>query len=280
VSSLVDVLKTLKSNVSTAINAAGVTTPGKTVRGWPVTTQLADILAKKGYLVTVYPQEGSTDESRYREERIAESLPTVSLVATVANDVVTFSGAVAAELNVHVFVGKPLREVLYQTVQGDTLASIATALATAINALALSGVHATPNGATLQVTGSPALRCNVGGSGTITLEVGRDARDIQVSVWAPNEATRDAVGTAIIAAIGTVRNHDLTLPDGTMAPIHKVGDRLRDKAQSPYSCYEWHIIFHVEYPRCEVQPATQIGAIKAVSVVNAQAPVTAYSGGS
>lgn len=276
---LQDAMNTLSNAVSAAINNAGVTYPGITPdAGWPVVTELVKALSpgSNAYFVAVFPLGSPKNVTRYSAyDRSLQIAPTVTLTATVASSVITFGGTVAAGYNVHTFVGNPLHDVAYKTVAGDTLSSIATNVAAAINAASVSGVTATPSGATVTVTGGKPI-CNVGGSGSISREVGRRCAMFQVSVYAVNPTVRYAAGDAIASGIGGSNSHHLALSDGSDMFVNYQTDRLIDKNQSSYSCFEWHFTFECEYSQVQTVTATQIEGVTVTDTLNTNTTATTY----
>lgn len=264
-----DVLETIRSAVTSALSAAAtagnISTTGQVVVGWPASTQLTEILANAQSQVSLYMLEGGKQDTRYPPEWVSIAQPNVPLIATVSGGTVTFSGSVVAGLNIHTFVGNILQDAYYQTVLEDNLASVATHVASAINALAISGVTATPSGNGLSVTGSYSLACNIGAS---SVAIAREAhlwqRCVQISIWAPDPNTRYAMTDPILSSIGTIDNSFLTLSNGMTMRIYNSGRQSwnKDKLQLSYSCYQAHYIFDVEYYSIAQTTSSQIESLE------------------
>jgi hypothetical protein len=90
-------------------------------------------------------------------ERMPVALPDVPLSASVGEGTVTFAGRCIAGISVQLLVDATAKPASYVTTAQDTPASVATALAAALDALALPGISATAANATVTVSGSQSL---------------------------------------------------------------------------------------------------------------------------
>ncbi len=280
---LQDVLQTLQAAVTAAINAAGIAAPVQVALGWPMETQLEPILVSGGYSVTLYPRPNTArSEARYS---VRDSLFTITpasstLIATISDDDITFSGTITAGDVVHAFCGAG--EAVYTVQSADTLASIAAAVAAAINAL--GGVRATVFQTTVTLSSTPFLYCNVSSAnGVMAEEVQRVARSIQVSIWSASPALRLQVADAIGSGVGTHDTPLLTLSDGSpmlclFSAAHSA-DNLSDQSEILAGIYEEHIVFDVEYGVLKRFPATNIGSVENIVTVNDDASLTLHTGG-
>lgn len=284
---ILDVLDTLIVAISAATNSGltsqGLTCPGQTYSGHAISTKLASILSQlNGNHANVLWPLAARPTTRFNSRDQAQvTKPIVMLTATISNSVITLAGAVGGAYNVHVIVDG-LADAFVQTAGGQEVDDVAGLVADAINALGYVGVEASAVGPAVSVTGANLLQCNIGGTGSKTLEVGRVDRLIQVSIYAPDPDTRSVIGDAIQTQVGTADNHSLTLSDGqALYVMNGQGEALVEKAQSSYSAFEWHQFYEVSYPLTRTLPATQIGAVKSVVSVNAlnATPVTVFSGG-
>lgn len=266
-----DLLDTICVAVADALSDAMdqemlLTPPAQVVPGWPFVNELVALLTQKEYIVTVFPHPDGHQTSRYSPIPFTIQNPFVSLVATVslAARTITFSGLAQPGINVHSFVGPLLQDAYYQTKVSDTLASTATAVAAAINTLAISGVSASASGAVVTVTGSPYIVCNIGSSQeAMAVEVNRIQRTVQVSAWCPDPQTRFNVSDPILQSIGTTDVPFLKFSDGSPLRIQNNGriDYNTDESQSAYSCYEYHVNFEVEYGILRYVRAAPIGSL-------------------
>ena len=262
---------------------------GQVITGWPTAPDLTAILAQSGdqYQVTVYDRGTAKNETRYRPVPVqVTALPppgTAAYVNVPSGSVeitVAAPSGTTAGINFWAFVGTPLHAALYQTKLYDKAPNIATGLAAAINALGAPGVVATPSGGTFLVTGSPQLRCNVAGFGSVlSNEVGRVDRSVQITVWANNPEIRWPLADAIISAVGTVDLPFLTLSDGTGMRVRYATDFMVDTSQSSYSLYEHHYVVTCEYGIVRDTVGYVVGEIETIDQVNDASPTTQVIGG-
>lgn len=290
-----DVLTTLAQAVGTAILNAGVVGSaqsnvvdtktidftigkGQVIIGWPIATELTEIMATDGnWQVSIFPHDKAKPTTRFRPRR-RYSAGQSTVLAAVVNGVITLSGAVSrAGDNVHVVLDRR-HDIRVATSFPQTLAQLATAVASAVNAASLPGISAAPSGNTTAISGAFDVICNVATVGTASREVGRFERDLQVSIWASDPITRDVIQGAVLPQIGSVTAAKLTLPDSTRLWVRYGGDLWNDNSQSSYSMYIAHHLARVEYGIMQTEPAYQIGVTEFVSVVNNHAPVTAAYG--
>ena len=90
-------------------------------------------------------------------DRIPVALPDVPLSAAIGDGTVTFAGSCIAGIELELLVDGNTKPAAYVTTGKDTPASVATAIANAIGALAIPGVAAVAADATLSVSGSESL---------------------------------------------------------------------------------------------------------------------------
>lgn len=269
------------SAVQSAITAGTLTAPpAQCVPGFPVSNELAEILLAGEYQISVYILPDAKQTSRYVPVPFEISSPNVPLVATISGSTITFSGSIVAGLNIHTFVGPLLSDAFYKTTSNDTLATVATAVEGAINALGIPGVSATASGDTVSTTGAPYLICRVGSSNvSMAIEVNRFTQGVQVSIWAPNPQLRFTVHDPIAYSIGTTLAPFMSLSDGTPMRVQNTGvvKWNKDKSQSAYSCYEHHSIFQVEYGVLQPIVGAQVKAIQQTIQTNSEPSITSYT---
>lgn len=279
--------------VLAAIGDAGITTPGKIFVGWPVPTEAVKIWGKGQALVSLWPAGNGKQVTRYAAVPYSITPSVVTLTATVADSagvVVTFGGSVVAGLNVHTVLDTAA-DAYYQTTGGDTLASVATAVAAAITALALPGITASAAGPVLTIHGVHGAIVNIGKLQSIVKEIARMQQDVWVTSWpaspdasdaaiAAGKATRPVLDAAIMGAFGGSDSRWQTAGDGSRFTTDLVGGpRWSDKAESSYSVFRSDIIYSIEYPILQVLSATPIGAVVSSVQLGAQPARTSYYGG-
>lgn len=282
--------------ITVAITAAGIVSPAQVYIGWPVGTELTELINQGGYAVTIYPLPGGRRLAP-RGKDISKSMfptPTVSTsVATGANTQLIISGTPGIYnfnvLFVHPILGRQF--VYYRSTGNDTLSTIATAIA-ALFSTVPSPVTATASGSSVTISGATGVKCNVGTVGSVTSFASRFEQRIQVSVWTPTAyqntgnpsvdtplSLRSAVCDAIINAVGTDMNMWYVLPDGTYARIRLSAiPAYKDDSQADYNLYEAHLIFLVEYVLQTTLSATQVGVIEETTTIGDETPLTIIGG--
>lgn len=284
--SLAVVLNTLANSINQDLTAANAMSPLGSP--WMIASgyQFSDDLAKtqgqkSGVVITLYPLKAKRD-NRYLGPWYEVTAPSVGLIATVSGNQITFSGAASGGLNIHVLMAPGIKEfptadALYQTVNTDTLNTIATAVAAAITA---QGFTAAASGAVVTVSSGYAQKVNIGGTGSISQEVNRIERFVQCSIFAPTPELRNAFADALMNALtGSIAQPFLTLPDGAGAWVKTIGDDYTEQAQMSYTLYQAHITYSVEYMLENVSAATQIGAAEVTETIGSNSATTYITGG-
>lgn len=283
---LIDVMRALRDAINTDLTAADgpahvLGSPWIVDFGTPLASDLAKIQAqKKGVIIALYPGRARRDV-QYLNSWYKKTSPQVGLIATLSGATITFSGAPSAGLNVHVPLGRansaPTADAYYQTIAGDTLSSIAAAVAAAIVA---TGFAATSSGGSVTITSGIAQTVNVGGTGSITQSVNWITRSIQATIYAPTPDWRNAFSDALTTGLtGSTAQDFLTLADGSGARCKLIGDDFDEKSQLSYTLYQAFVTYDVTYLLERTVSATQIGVAKSIEVVANNQPVTLYTGG-
>ena len=252
-----DVEQELANIVASAIYPTGVPSDGvspvagvkcKIERGW-LTAEEADAdLKAKVARVCVFPKAGGEfNRSRFpREWQDAETpAPTLAYTKHLPNNV-EFTGSTTRAHNVSVRHGN----VMYvQAVPvGATLASIAASFAAAIPG-------ATSFGAFLDTTYEMSLQ--IGCFVKSIMELSRRVRQIQITIFAPSAASRDALGRAIEPALSLA--YRFRLPDGTGAAMELLGTMPDDAGQRALY-FRRDTIVSVEFALTITQDAAQVVA--------------------
>lgn len=249
--------------------------PGQVLPGWPLVTEMVNILGQGAgeWQVTAWPigkPKATTRYSPYDGPGI--TAPTIPLTSTIAGAVITFGGSVAtAPLYIHTVVNG-VADAFVATTPSQALSSVASAVAAAVNALALSGVSASASGAAVTLAGVHAFDCNiVGDSGSVSYEIARFERAIQLSTWASDPVTRSLISGALESLGGTLQTF-LPLADGSSMYVSSEGSDVDDDSQSSYSLYIGHQVLSVEYGVMAVVSTAQVGAIENLVTLNAAPP--------
>lgn len=229
--------------------------------GWPDPDSLKTQIAAKNGQVTVYPQQAERNTTRY-PQTWAQSAPVQphTITLTAAGYTVTVGGAQPAPFysqNLAVFVnGKPY---LYSTLSGDTLSTIATALA-ALIAADIPGTSAA--GAIITVPAPARIGVvRVGTTAQVSQELKRQERDFSLIVWAASTAARDRIASYIDVVIP--QNKFLSLEDGSQARLIYKGSPYSDFDQKQ-GIFRRDFSVSVEYATIATANAPQAIAIKTV----------------
>lgn len=264
-------LQGLLTNITPGGGWSSYTPPVKAGIGWPSSEQIQDVV-KGGYsLVSVYDAgDGARDATRWAGPTygmVPVAAPTPGLLAAVsAGTLGPNGGSVTITLsgtpNVNdavVFAAQPAALVAAllanaTAVAGSTLDTLATALATSINAADLYGITASATGAVVTVEASAAtplclVAANTGNVGQRAMEVKRMARHVRVILWAMSEANRETVGNAIDLAIGVLANtggfYLSSSPLGDWVSVQKPHDMYVE--EQLHDLYRWDFSVVLEY---------------------------------
>ncbi|EON13151.1 hypothetical protein [Pandoraea sp. SD6-2] len=226
----------------------------KVFPGWPQPEAMREDFASNIGYVSVYPLPTETVLRSTVREWELQSIAAPTVTVTVSDATVTLGGAVAAPQNVAAIVdGKPY---VYGVQATDSLAGIATALATAISA----DRPATSAGPAFTVPGAHSLEARVGTTGRIIRELRRQRKGFQITAWGNCFDVRDRLGMAIDQAIGPLVR--ATLPDGSMAIFHYQSSR-QDDAQQKQQIYRRDVIYGVDYSTTQIDNAFGVVAPQA-----------------
>jgi hypothetical protein len=274
--------------IQSALAANNVQPPGRVERAWPSETYLTGIVqpiagnVPNAPVVALTPVGNGTPKTRWKSTRVGTVTPVApaTITATLDVDTVTFSGTIAEGINIALFVGAPPQAIVYQTIEGDTLASLPSTLAENVNAAGIVGVTAIAAADAVIVTG-PNLACNVGATGTILRENGRFDQRVQVTVYAADGATRGAILGAIQANIGTTdpATRWIRLPDGTTTFTRLASTPMwRDESIAGSMLKRGDLFFMIEYGVVAVDTISQVVAMGVTlheSLANVDVDVTA-----
>jgi hypothetical protein len=273
---LSDVETTLVSLIGAALYPAGVPTgnispvagkPVRVFRDWPLKPNLDTDLAAGVLNVSVYANPNMTrKDTRYprRWQSIGPMVqPTITWV--VSGGMATLGGTVTVPQNVALIVDG--QDVVYAVQPDDTLATIAAALATALNLFGAGTV--TPNGPALTIVGSHSIIGRVGAVQPMSREIRRQEQGFQITAWCPDPDSRDAVCVAIDAALAPL--NFITLSDGSAARITYRSTASSDKAENE-DLFRRDLIFTVEYATTQLSTAPQAVVIRK-TVQGGQQPI-------
>jgi hypothetical protein len=200
---LSEVADTLVSKACAAVYPSGTSQPSvcgaavKLFQGWPVPNDLEASLKAGKVQVSVYPlpTERKTNRNISRQWNVIDpGSPTIT--TTVSGSTITFAGTVSTPQNVYILVnGKGYQ---YSVQANDTLTSIATSLTALIK---VNIPAASSSGAAITVPSAYSLIARTGGIGSAVLELKRQEKEFQITVWAPTPTKRNQVAEAIDVAL-------------------------------------------------------------------------------
>jgi hypothetical protein len=238
--------------------------------GWPQSDNLAADLANGKTHITVFPKAEERNTTRYPEYEhvIVPPAPTLTLKIGgpvlangqvlfdtpgvtwdsggdydlgIARDViVTVGGTVSVPQNLALRINNKF--YTYAVQKGDTLASIATALASLV-AAGVAGTSVTGAAITIGPTGR-LQAARIGGFGTVTKEVRRQERVMMITVWANAPGLRDLIAAAVDVSLAETKF--LCLPDGFGARLIYKNSMVIDADQKA-GLYRRDLNYHVEY---------------------------------
>jgi hypothetical protein len=257
---------------------------GQIICGDPLVPEFVQIMGQPAgqWQISIFPIGKAKSTARFSpyDLPIVGQSASPTLFATVADGVITFSGTVGASpMNIHTVVNGE-GDAYYQAQPGDSPAAIAAAVEAAVNALDLEGVTATVSGDGVSIIGATSsLFCNVVGNiGTVSYEVGRFERTLDVSVWANYPEVRGIISEAIETRVGNTMQTFIEMPDGTLMYVSLDGEGVDDDSQSGYSVYRTHLFFTVEYGLMLTSKVAQLGVIVNDITINNK-PAVLYVGG-
>lgn len=255
---LTDVSDALVALIAAAMYPAGTSQPSATgvqtivYAGWPQASQLDADLAgiPKGagrMHITVFPTKTEKNNTRYPQDLQVQSITSATLTLTVNGQQITIGGTVSLPQNVALLIGA--QAYTYAMQQGDTLASIAAALAALVpSATASSAVITIPAGSIIRAA-------RAGGSGTEISEIRRQQRVFQITIWADTPDNRRAAAKVIDPMLSALEF--ITLADDSAARIiyqSSCDDDMPQKA----NCYRRDMLYQIEYATTIAYDATAV----------------------
>ena len=239
--------------------------------GWPDANTLdADLAALNAgnpagrIHVSVFPRPEEQRTTRFVDNWNVLTAPAPTLTITQVGQVVTLSGTVSTPQNVAVVT--KAKAYLYAVQASDTLTSIATAVAALIPGATSTGPSITlPAGFLVTAT-------RVGASGSFYRERKRQARSLQITVWANTDANRTAVAAPIDVALAAIEF--VTLADGTSAWLRYQSSPILDSREQ-VQLYRRDLFYLADYATVQTTQATQVITLEQINqVTNADGSVT------
>ena len=216
-------------------------------RGWPQASGLTADLATSCANVTVFSEVGMTrNVSRWMGGAYQVSANAPTITASVAGFTVTLTGTITQGNVVAVRGGRPLTAYAYVVQAGNTLTTVAAALAAKVPGASSAGAVITmPSALSLAAATAVAQQA-------LTV-VRQSAQGVRVSIWAPTPLARDAVASVVDNALAGLRNNA-----GFLTSFFAVGSNERARLvyrssatnDAPSRDLVWRrdLNFTVEYP--------------------------------
>lgn len=205
--------------------------------------------------VSVYPRPGvERITSRYQRDwqLVTPGVPT--LTATVVGQTIVIDGVVTVGQYVTSLVNESAYSYAAQT--SDTLASMASALATLINAGWASTTSLGPV-ITLPSVAGGLIVARVSAPGTSILELGRQQQSFQITIWAPNDVMRTATARVVNSTL--MAADFLSLLDGSQAWLVPQGQNESDEREVA-TIYRRDVFYWVEYATTQTATSYPITA--------------------
>lgn len=236
--------------------------------------------------ITVFPKAEERNTTRYPDDEQVIIAPAPTLLLTISgpflvpaqaiydgpgvqweqtghydagvqrNTVVRVGGTVSAPQNVALRINSKF--YVYSVRSSDTLEGIAAAL----GALVLVDIAGTSvSGAVITIGPTGRLQAaRVGGFGTVSTEIRRQERLIQISIWTNEPQLRDTIASGLDIALA--RTRFLDLPDGFGARLIYKNSPIIDALQKS-NLYRRDLNYLVEYPTIFTE---EIAAVIAPSI--------------
>ncbi len=222
---------------------AGCVVPGavcRVYRGWPVPAALDADLAAGLVNVSVAAVAGSqVVTTRYPDAWRVMAPVAVTLGAAVAGGVARFAGAATPGQVAALLVDG--RAAVHRTVPGDTPQSVAAALAAALLEV---GIAAAAAGAAVTVRGARSMVARITADQPAQRETRRQRQGFAVTCWCATPAMRDAVGSAVDAALSAI--DFIGLPDGSSGRLLFVASVTSDRWEDA-ALYRRELSYSVDY---------------------------------
>lgn len=236
-------------------------------RGWPDPAALdADLATTPDSTtparlhVSVWPLAMERDTTRYPMEWQENARPVATYSAAILGNTITISGAPPDPYIVHnvgAGIGGHRHALVYTAVDGDTAGDIATALAALIAPVA-PGTAAL--GADIIVPQPYIVQfARVGVIGDIIREVARSEKGFQVTIWANNDANRQALARVLEPVLAAAIRLDM--PDGSSAHLTRRGSSDIDGAERQ-GAYRRDLVYSIEYALTQSATAPEIIAVE------------------
>lgn len=248
-----EVTRFLAKRVADVLYPGGAKLPGivnaavKIYAGWPERGALQTDLEAGGVHVSVWPlsAERRVNCALGRPYKmLARGKPTLQL--RVTGSAISVSGIASALTNVQIRLNG--KKFFFHFRTGTTAEQV-------VSSLQLHLPHAFSMMGRVIITVVNHLSITVTTAGTAVRELRRQIKDFQITVWAPTPPLRNAIGTAIDAALSE-RCH-IDLGDGVPAQMFYARQFDSDAAEN-WHVYRRDLIFSVNYATTQTISAPEV----------------------
>lgn len=250
-----DVSNTIAGMIAATVYPNGTSSPSisgsviKIYPGWPVPNVLQEDINADGAHVSIWalPSERKIGSELGRPYRVIEKgYPPMTAAVDGLN--ITLSGSVSVPTNVYFLIDGVGYH--YPVQSGDTLATVATAMANQIPG-------ATSSGAVIALGSGSSVVARTGGAGTAMRELRRQAKDFQITIWASTPAMRVLIASAVDAMLS--ENSSISLGDGAPSLLFYTRQFDTDASEN-YLIYRRDLVYTVNYATTQTIAAPQIVA--------------------
>ncbi len=218
-------------------SVAGVTVTIAT--GWPEPQQLDGIVAAGNAMVSVFPVPGHEENTTRFVPAMAavNGVPAAQLTLAVSGNQITVGGAINPGEAACVLVN--YQAYSHGVQGGDSLASVAAALAALIPGASASG-------AVITIAQAFDIAASVSVPVSMQAEIARQRREFLISIWAATPAIRALLGPAIDLYLKAAAQKRIVLPDDTLARLIYRGTLETDHLAKE-RIYRRDLRYEVEY---------------------------------
>lgn len=247
-----DMMMTIAQNLVTPIYPNGTGNPSiinadvRIEQGWPIRSQLDVDLQNGRAHVSVFPMGQPRDVTKFERSYESLTLTPATIFPVVENNTVMITGTISMPQAVMVIANNIGYSYGIQT--GDTLATIATALAILIpNATAVENV--------ITIENVYSLLARTANPYTASQEIGRQDQMMMITIWVNNPADRTTLASAI--DIYMRENYRIVLNDGYFAQVFYNTTNLIDDLEQSL-VYRRDLIYKIQYATTVANDFTSI----------------------
>lgn len=262
--------RSLSAGATETVAITGLVVTPETGTGWPPIGELQEVARGGAALISVYDRKLSRNTTRWKGGTYNLTVTPATLTTVASTDVIPPEGTATITLGGAVTPGDAVSAVFTNRAGGgpamqgaqvviggsaDTPSTMATALATAINADALLSLwaHAAATGPVVTVTSLLAatqlgIASYAGNGGSQTRELGRRERSFQVVAWTQTEVLRETLTDPIdVLLAGFDSSFGIVLGDGSAIRVMYDGDYYLEDDMLE-DVYRRDFMVRVDYP--------------------------------